>query len=56
MRLRAVNFERRGQSDPKPRSAQIKAIQKFIGRFRIDNKNHEVILAEMETLNLSKYL
>ena len=43
-------------SDNKPRSAQIKVIQKFIGRLKSDNKNYEAILIEMDTLNLTKYL
>lgn len=55
--FRDANFNHSGPSnDQRIRTAQIKTIQKFIGRLRTDNKNHEAILAEMEGLNLSKYL
>lgn len=57
IRLRDLNFTHPGpSSEEKPRTAQIKAIQKFIVQLKSDNKNHEAILAEMEALNLSKYL
>jgi len=38
------------------RNAQIKSIQKFIGKLKTDNKNSEAIFAELETLNMSKYI
>ena len=37
------------------KTAAIKTIQKFISKFKLDNKNQENILQEMDTLNLSKY-
>ena len=33
------------QNDARPKIAQIKVIQKFIGRLKSDNKNYEAILA-----------
>jgi hypothetical protein len=55
--LRDANFNHNGPSnEQRVRTAQIKTIQKFIGRLRTDNKNYEAILTEMEGLNLSKYL
>lgn len=57
MALRSVNFDRSSQAlEGKQKTAQIKAIQKFIAKLRTDPKSHEAILAEMQTLNLSKYL
>jgi hypothetical protein len=57
MALRAVNFDRSSQGlEGKQKTAQIKAIQKFIAKLRSEVKSHEAILTEMETLNLSKYL
>lgn len=37
------------------KTAAIKTIQKFISKFKMENKNQESILHEMESLNLSKY-
>jgi hypothetical protein len=37
------------------KTAAIKTIQKFISKFKMENKNQELILNEMGTLNLSKY-
>lgn len=55
--LRNANFNNSGpNNEQRARTAQIKTIQKFIGRLRADNKNYEAILSEMEGLNLSKYL
>lgn len=55
--LRNANFNHSGPTnEQRVRTAQIKTIQKFIGRLRTDNKNYEAILSEMEGLNLSKYL
>ncbi len=55
--LRNANFNNSGpNNEQRGRTAQIKTIQKFIGRLRADNKNYEGILSEMEGLNLSKYL
>ncbi len=55
--LRDANFNHNGpNNEQRARIAQIKTIQKFIGRLRTDNKNYEAIIAEMEGLNLSKYL
>jgi 6-phosphogluconolactonase (cycloisomerase 2 family) len=57
MRLRDLNFHNNAPgSEGRPRTAQIKSIQKFIGRLKSDSKNFEAILCEMETLNLTKYL
>lgn len=57
MALRSVNFDRSSQTlDAKPKTAQIKAIQKFIVKLKVEAKNYEAILAEMGTINLSKYL
>jgi hypothetical protein len=57
MALRAVNFDRSSQGvEGKAKTAQIKAIQKFIAKLRSDPKSHEAVLAEMQTLNLTKYL
>ena len=57
MRLRSPNFNHTGlPASSQPRTAQIKSIQKFIGRLKSDNKNYEAILVEMDTLNLTKYL
>jgi hypothetical protein len=41
--------------DERGRNAQIKIIQKFLGRLRVDNRNWESILSELSSLNLSKY-
>lgn len=57
MAFRSVNFDRASLSqEGKQKTAQIKAIQKFIAKLKGEVKSYEAILAEMETLNLSKYL
>jgi hypothetical protein len=57
MVLRSVNFDRSSQAlEGRQKTAQIKAIQKFIAKLKGESKCHEAILGEMETLNLSKYL
>lgn len=57
IKLRNINFNsNRAVLDPKPKISQIKAIQKFIGKLKVDNKNYEAILNEVDTINLSKYL
>ena len=38
------------------RTAQIKVIQKFIGKLKVDNKNFEALLNELDTLNMAKYV
>ena len=40
---------------PSNKTAAIKTIQKFISKFKMENKNQQSILQEMDTLNLSKY-
>lgn len=37
------------------KTAAIKTIQKFISKFKMEKKDYESILQEMDTLNLSKY-
>lgn len=38
------------------KTAQIKIIQKFIAKLKSDTKNYEAILAQLDTLNMSKYI
>ena len=57
MELRNPNFHHLNtHGERQPRTAQIKAIQKFITKLKVDNKNYETIFTEMDGLNLSKYL
>lgn len=58
IKMRKLNFqpEERGEIEQKPKTSQIKTIQKFINRLKGDAKNGEALLLEMSGLNLSKYL
>ena len=56
--LRRRNFEERDDDfgAKQRKSAQIKVIQKFIGKLKTEPKNYEALLTELDTLNLAKYV
>lgn len=57
MALRNINFNKSSRvTEVKAKTAQIKSIQKFIVKLKSESKIYEAILAEMDSLNLSKYL
>lgn len=56
--LRKQNFEKEQQDSfifSNNKTAAIKTIQKFISKFKMESKNQQSILQEMDSLNLSNY-